>query len=115
MFFTKVAEASQNGVGYLSQVFLRYFPGFLYDQIQAATVHVLHADVYFSVTVMWRFSSQQIKKHPGSTPNSPVESPVEADNERRVTFVQYSQLRDDLFLYSRFNLQLASCRESLLW
>ena len=115
MFFTKVAQSSQHGVGYFSQIFLCYFPGFLDDQIQAATVHVLHADVYFSVTVMLRFSSLQIRKHPGSTPKSPVESPVEADNERRVTFVQYSQLRDDLFLYSRFNLQLASCRESLLW
>ena len=50
MFFTKVAESSQNGVGDLSQVFLPYFACFLYDQIQAATVHVLHADVNFSVT-----------------------------------------------------------------
>ena len=51
MFFTKVAQSSQNGVGYLSQVFLSDFPGFLYDQIQTAAVHVLHADVDFSVAV----------------------------------------------------------------
>ena len=105
MFFTKVAQSSQNGVGYLSQVFLSDFPGFLYDQIQTAAVHVLHADVDFSVTVMWRVSSKQIRKHPGSTPKSPVESPVEADDERRVALVQYSQLRDDLFLYCRLNLK----------
>ena len=46
---------------------------------------------------------------------SPVESPVEADDERRVALVQYSQLRDDLFLDGRLDLKLTSFKEGLLF
>ena len=51
MFFSQVAQAPQHCVSDLSKVFLCDLSSFLYDQIEATTVHVLHANVDFSVTV----------------------------------------------------------------
>ena len=50
MFFSQVAQSPQHCVRDLPQVFLPDFPGFLNDQVETATIHVLHANVDFSVT-----------------------------------------------------------------
>ena len=94
----KVAQASQDSLGDLSQVLLTDLTRLLDDQVKAPPVHVLHADVDLPITIKRKTKKSYLKIW------KPVESSIKAHNVRRVALIQDSQFCDDLLLDCWFNL-----------
>ena len=51
VLFSEIAEPSEHRVRYLAKIFLLDLSCLFYHEVQAASVHVLHADVDLTVTV----------------------------------------------------------------